>query len=769
MDKEQTLIRSHSTTCQYSVTFCIPFVLLFVGLAYLGTAVPAKAKPGKVLFSDSDTDEEQQPSTVEGPVASRGSFSFGERTTSFNTLTAKSFAEALQKCGVSTGLLGHDKVGDTGADESASAVSAGSGNSEKAVGGGGSGGKELKSPEAGGGAAPAALRPPPKRAVSNMDHFTTSVAPKVPQLPDDDAVRDDKADAPGEASDSRTDMSIEEPIECGAEVPSGVQPDARLMDADTSAVPYSAPVEQPDAVATPAADLPVTEPRVLEAMVDIGESDESTSSASPSHIVGVDCDNALGDGVGSKWTRGPVEPSAAPRVPSGIALATSLPWRSSKTTSNSAQPETSLQAPDFPQPQTALSQTADLSPRFSLGGGGVVGARPRSMLGRSGTLASKVTMPIVGGRAAWNKFLADADVNDDAAASTVGVDEDAQEDGSDDANAESDTPQRLSEARAPRGFKQPIGQGGPNKGPAGAYSGNAMWRLAGGAKSAAGRAKAGVSANGHGGYSNPLAAMRAGGGGSGFPASREPGATNIANPLAGLRGASGMGGAGVSNPLARRRGGPSSRMGAGNAMANPMLSERYGGAGSALQNFHSGPKNGIANPLAAAAAAGMRTRSNSSAGELSPTATAVFIPPVGEGNMESNGDSDSDGASEFAPVINTATLPAPPTVVPDVTPPVTNVPAAEESSKLQAVGAADSENGMAEFRAIGSDGNWAKAIRLPPPSQLRGRALQRIEQENKADRNPGQARVASVVVSVLFGCCCRPGVEDAWASVGPSS
>ncbi|CAN0179504.1 unnamed protein product, partial [Discosporangium mesarthrocarpum] len=68
-----------------------------------------------------------------------------------------------------------------------------------------------------------------------------------------------------------------------------------------------------------------------------------------------------------------------------------------------------------------------------------------------------------------------------------------------------------------KGFKDPVGATGPNKGPAGAFSGNAMWRLVGGVSAAAKQAQ-GAAADGQGGYSNPLAAMRAGGGGgSGGP------------------------------------------------------------------------------------------------------------------------------------------------------------------------------------------------------------------------------------------------------------
>ncbi|CAM9374488.1 unnamed protein product, partial [Choristocarpus tenellus] len=117
-----------------------------------------------------------------------------------------------------------------------------------------------------------------------------------------------------------------------------------------------------------------------------------------------------------------------------------------------------------------------------------------------------------------------------------------------------------------KGFKEPVEASGPNKGPAGAFSGNAMWRLAGGASGASMHARAGVAANGHGGYVNPLAAQRHSVGGVG----------GFVNPLASTRG--GGGGGGFVNPLSSKGGG---------GYVNPLALGRSGNGGNSASNSSS--------------------------------------------------------------------------------------------------------------------------------------------------------------------------------------
>ncbi|CAM9118787.1 unnamed protein product, partial [Scytosiphon promiscuus] len=240
-----------------------------------------------------------------------------------------------------------------------------------------------------------------------------------------------------------------------------------------------------------------------------------------------------------------VEPSSAPRVQlKGLSSTATLPFSTKAT----------------PAPTLSSTEALPGARRAVLGGG----ARGRSSaLGRPGTAAAKVTMPIAGGRAAWNKFLATTTPGEaergegegEAAAAAASSTDALRRDGDDGgASARRDgagcpekqgatSPAEVEQApvvpdRAPRGFKSAAeAQEGSNKGPAGAFSGNAMWRLAGSTTSAASRARTGIAANGHGGYSNPLAAMRAGGDGAGSGTGITAGGTAMANPLAGLRGA----------------------------------------------------------------------------------------------------------------------------------------------------------------------------------------------------------------------------------------
>lgn len=297
----------------------------------------------------------------------------------------------------------------------------------------------------------------------------------------------------------------------------------------------------------------------------------------------------------------------------------------------SAAPWVSAQHP--PSMATLAGSRTSLPAKTAAAGVGGVRRRPLT-LGRPGMPPAKVTMPIAGGRAAWNKFLATTNEpeastaapsslavdgqDDKAGESAEGGDGEGDGDGElgEDTAAAAATAEKLA-ARGPRGFKNAAdAQEGPNKGPAGAFSGNAMWRLAAGASSPGNRARSGVAANGHGGYSNPLAAMRAGGGtgatSGGGGAGGILGGDAMVNPLAGLRGAASMGGAGTANPLARGRG---ARPGGGGGIGNPML-RCAGGVGGIGGNSNplargglnaGGGMGGNSNPLA-------RGRSNTGGG-----------------------------------------------------------------------------------------------------------------------------------------------------------
>ncbi|CAN0123375.1 unnamed protein product, partial [Ectocarpus sp. 8 AP-2014] len=127
------------------------------------------------------------------------------------------------------------------------------------------------------------------------------------------------------------------------------------------------------------------------------------------------------------------------------------------------------------------------------GGGGGGGGRPRSSaLGRPGMPSAKVTMPIAGGRAAWNKFLATTaqGESEESAAAADGDGEREEKEGVEASSGEGDAGVGASGSKAgnavaaasgnhaatlaakgPRGFTNPAqSQEGPNKGPAGAFS-----------------------------------------------------------------------------------------------------------------------------------------------------------------------------------------------------------------------------------------------------------------------------------------------------------
>ena len=421
-----------------------------------------------------------------------------------------------------------------------------------------------------------------------------------------------------------------------------------------------------------------------------------------------------------------VEPSAAPRV--------SVQGLSSTSTSH-----TTAKA----GPAAGLSATASA--------GGLGGARGRpSALGRPGMAPAKVSMPIVGGRAAWNKFLASTapgeSGSDVPGASTANASADSggqgtgdgasAEGGSEDGDLTADAAaveeqDEVLAARGPRGFKSAAeSQEGPNKGPAGAFSGNAMWRLAAGASSAANRTRSGVAANGHGGYANPLAAMRAGGtgasgAGSGGGADGAAGGGAVANPLAGLRGAASMGGAGRANPLARGRG---ARPGGAGGVANPML--RGGVAG------------GTANPLARAS-----TVSGGMLSSVPPGPGADEAPAMPSGGVTASAatNAEDEGDGEVAAVGAEG-----------------EASASEGGTKRAAIDGAIDLDRPTEFRAIGSNGSWQTGGRIPIPPRRPARAQPEVEAD------PGQAKVGGLVVStasrvcfVLFFLCKRaPSVPE---------
>lgn len=462
-----------------------------------------------------------------------------------------------------------------------------------------------------------------------------------------------------------------------------------------------------------------------------------------------------------------VAPSSAPRAaPASLSVARKTPTvdeadnletgeKGPETGDQKATPLPAFYSSSSPR-HSVLSSTTPTS-TISGGGNGGGGARTRSTLGRPGAAGVKVAMPIAGGRAAWNKFLATAapdsvDETDDAAASTIcaslagenGAGSSTDGDSGCAAGNGTYEPDAALAARGPRGFKNPVGLVGPNKGPAGAFSGNSMWRLKATTSASAGRARAGVAANGHGGYSNPLAAMR-GGGGSGLAAAAVAGG-GTANPLAGLRGAAGMGGAGVANPLAR---GSGARPGGG--MENPMLGRRGGAGNGAADPRVGGRSNGRArapkignpgspltngmtllpppppDPLRGSRGAAVEVASRDRVSDLLAGGSALPERPMISASPSSSSSSSSSSSLGEAP---------PPPVV------------AQEGD---AVGA-ESNGGASRLAGLGLGftvvGNGGLITGLvPPPSGRRARALQQMERTNDANRDPGQARVASVVVS----------------------
>ncbi|CAB1096470.1 unnamed protein product [Ectocarpus sp. CCAP 1310/34] len=398
------------------------------------------------------------------------------------------------------------------------------------------------------------------------------------------------------------------------------------------------------------------------------------------------------------------------------------------------------------------------------GGGGGGGGRPRSSaLGRPGMPSVKVTMPIAGGRAAWNKFLATTaqGESEESAAAADGDGGRAEKEGGEGSSAEeagvgasgpkasnavaagSGNHAATLAAKGLRGFTNPAqSQEGPNKGPAGAFSGNSMWRLAGGTAAETGRARSGVAANGHGGYSNPLAAMRAAGSGGGAETSSGGGGGGGggSNPLAGLRGAASMGGARVSNPLARSRGPRAGGSRAG-GVANPML--RSGGGGD-VGGLARGTVGGV--PLFSSS---VRTTGRTAPppppprddeGSLSPG--PATMPPLSSSPTEMGGAPAIPVAMSWGPSPSSAdTTAAAAGDDGDATEAAASTGGGEGNAAMRRGGG--SERPPTEFRAIGSNGSWPTDGALVPP---RRRAAARGAQPHSVtERDPGQEKVGGLV------------------------
>ncbi|CAM9494693.1 unnamed protein product [Ectocarpus sp. 6 AP-2014] len=424
-----------------------------------------------------------------------------------------------------------------------------------------------------------------------------------------------------------------------------------------------------------------------------------------------------------------------------------------------------------PAPQNYLRPSSTLPSTMAVlaggsGGGGGGGGRPRSSaLGRPGMPSAKVTMPIAGGRAAWNKFLATTaqGESEESAAAADGDGEREEKEGIEASSGEGDAGVGASGSKAgnavaaasgnhaatlaakgPRGFTNPAqSQEGPNKGPAGAFSGNSMWRLAGGTAEGAGRARSGVAANGHGGYSNPLAAMRAAGSGSGAETSSGGGGAGggVANPLAGLRGAASMGGAGVSNPLARGRGLRAGGSRAG-GMANPMLRSGGGDMGGLARGIGGGVP-----PFSSSVGTTGRTAPpppppRDDEGSLSPG--PATMPPLSSSPTEMGRAPAIPAAMSWGPSPSSAdTTAAAAGDDGDATEAAASIGGGGGEGNAAMRRGRGSERPPTEFRAIGSNGSWPTDGALVPP---RRRAAARGAQPHSVtERDPGQEKVGGLV------------------------
>eukprot|EP00904_Undaria_pinnatifida_P006985 jgi/Undpi1/3416/HiC_scaffold_16.g06789.m1 len=698
-----------------------------------------------LLFSDSDTDNDRSSGNT-----SRASSTFGGSQAA-SVLSAIGASNLLRDSEIPPSDEDVDMAIES-ADGATSVVtiSAGPNGNGKARTGGGGGVRGA--PDSQGAAR--VLRPPPKRAVSKVDGQMSVVAPVA--------------------------ATVVPPTSPPAYTPIVAAPPAPAVVGVAVAVP-------PQVVGVAVSPRPALVPGAKAPAV-AEDGDEPPAAGVAAAVAAV---AAVVAAVGHKL--GTVEPSSAPRPPVRVSP------------QKLRAPE-ALKVPEAPKPPEAVeaeasgaavllaSAAAPVAAPVRASGSALMsapvsastsrvasptaaGGRSRSALGRRGTAPTKAN-----GEGDAAAVLAAA-----AAAVASGVQglegEDDVNGEQADAETEPETAVNIAartaaNAKGPRGFKNPVGLEGANKGPAGAFSGNSMWRLAGGASAAAGRAKSGVAANGHGGYSNPLAAMRAGGSGQGHdPAAARGGA--VANPLAGFRGGVGMGGAGVVNPLARGR---SARPAAG-GMTNPMLG--LGGAG-----LRGGGGGRTANPLAR----GLNGAGGGGGGGLlSPTSgvanafKAQLSPPRSPRVI---GDRGGDDGDEDASRPRPTSLPlySPPLQRPASSSPVASSappsPAAERAgwgvaaaaaveakravddaasgaaggggdvdvveAESRAAGAGDELRGGGVPRGFGRIPGGTNGTRpksgLPRPPRRQARALQQIG--NDVDRDPGQAMVSGVVMAL---------------------
>ena len=401
-------------------------------------------------------------------------------------------------------------------------------------------------------------------------------------------------------------------------------------------------------------------------------------------------------------------------------------------------------------------------------------SRKHSSLGRHDQPSMKVNMPIVGGEAAWNKFLMDAAAEgegtrriDEGGGAAGSAFNDGKAQGNGDAeekdceeagNGDEKYPLDIDE-RAPRGFKNPIQAEGPNKGPAGAFSGNSMWRLAGGAASAANRARSGLEVNGDGGFSNPLAAMRA----SSARKRPETGAAEggaarggaSLNPISGLRGAATMNGAGIANPLARGRNLRLKTVGAVNLPLDSI------GVGTVNPLARRMPSAAIATPMDATTEGddregpGERTRPTTLMGDRSrldsvgcrneiASASASNVVQLAEKSLR---------VYDFA-LLSSSPLLSPSSASASLDSSGDAVAEAGEGGRKELLSyeAAPAGSAMQPSGGIGALGMGGFRLNgKPPPLRLRrGRTVNENELPHEADRDPGQAKVASAVVSIMY-------------------
>ena len=419
------------------------------------------------------------------------------------------------------------------------------------------------------------------------------------------------------------------------------------------------------------------------------------------------------------------------------------------TTSHAASPRE-------PVKSMPASMIASLSPKLP------AGSRKHSSLGRRGQPLVKVNMPIVGGQAAWNKFLADAVAegegtcrieDDDAAGSAFHGDEargsvDAEKDGEKKEYGDDQDPLHIE--RAPRGFKNPVQAEGSNKGPAGAFSGNSMWRLAGGATSAANHTRSGLKVNGDGGFSNPLAARRASSARKTPEIGKAEGGAarggESLNPLSGLRGATAMNGVGIANPLARGR---SLRLGTAGAVNLPL-----DGIGA-----------GTTNPMARRATSAAFAAPTGGYDRERPGERTRLTTIMGDRSRVDSTGRRNEIPSAFAPSI--VQLAEKSLRMYDLALPssISSLSLSSASAGLASSGGAVAEAGRGVFKeplsseaasAVQPSGGVEVLQRggfrsngRPPPPRLRRERTVHENELLEADRDPGQAKVATAVVSCL--------------------